>query len=89
MEEPTTIDRRSLCEKDMQCELEVQGSTGEHPRQIIMCEVQRVELDLGSTATMDDIACWIFWCYSTESWTLQVECWTRTTITKGVLNMQY
>ena len=57
MEEPTTIDRRSLCEKDMQCELEVQGSTGEHPRQIIMCEVQRVELDLGSTATMDDIAC--------------------------------
>jgi hypothetical protein len=57
MEEPTTIDRRSLCKKDMQCELEVQGSTREYPRQIIMCEVQRVELDLGSTATMDDIAC--------------------------------
>lgn len=41
----------------MRCELEVQGSTREYPRQIIMCEVQRVELDLGSTATMDDIAC--------------------------------
>lgn len=68
---PTTTDDfyPTLCEKDMQCELEVEGSTGWYPRQIIMREVQRVEFPVDTPKFSYEMLVQVESFGVTESWT--------------------